>query len=149
MNLQRSLRGPGPAELVAITLALLLAGCFGPPKTGIASDSLVVTEVEQGLALDAADSPERAAARTEIRRQAAAAEALPDPNGDQAGSMSHLAARPEPRSVAEVRAIEAELALVAERRASATDAAEIAALEERAEELRRLGAAAQDWPVRQ
>jgi hypothetical protein len=61
---------------------------------------------------------------------------------------AELAARPEPRSATEVAAIEAELALIAEQRAGGVSAGEIAALEARARELRRLVAAGEDVPLR-
>jgi hypothetical protein len=55
--------------------------------------------------------------------------------------MQALAARPEPRSLYDADAVEAELRLIAERRSAAADPAEIAALDARARELRRLSAA--------
>jgi hypothetical protein len=61
---------------------------------------------------------------------------------------AQLAARPEPRSAAEVAALEAELEQVAQRRAESADPREIAALEERARELQLLAAAAKAWPLR-
>ncbi len=108
-------------------LALALAGCtapgFGPRIAATQSDSLVVAEPP------AAGQP--APATT-----AAAPAIAPAP------SFAELAARPEPRSVADVAAIEAQLDLVAKQRAESADPAEIAALEARAAELQRLAAAA-------
>lgn len=60
----------------------------------------------------------------------------------QADAPQPLAARPEPKSAEEVAAIEAELLLLAERRSASSDRREIAALEARARELRRLAATA-------
>jgi hypothetical protein len=61
---------------------------------------------------------------------------------------AELAARPEPRSVTEAAAIEAELAQLAKQRAGGVSASEIAALEARARELRRLAAAGHDATLR-
>ncbi len=86
-------------------------------------------------------SPERAAALAEMRAEMAAVNASV-PAESPAQQTLRLAGREEPRSLAEVEAIEAELALLAQRRAGAGPG-EIAALEARAGELRRLAAAAQ------
>jgi hypothetical protein len=82
-----------------------------------------------------------------MRAEVEAINARPDPEGPVAQTL-RLAAREEPRSVAEAQAIEAELAMIARRRAAAVDPAEIAALEGRARELRRLNAAEQAGEVR-
>lgn len=128
------------AVLAAALGAFFLAGCMGGPGSGrlASSDPLVVTE--DGIAAGAM-SPERAAAIAEIRAGAAAANASP-PTETAAQQTIRLAAREEPRSLAEAQAIEAELALIAERRAGASPG-EVAALEARAAELRRLAAQTQ------
>ena len=64
-----------------------------------------------------------------------------------APTAAELAARPEPHTAVQAAAIEAELQLIAERRAASADPREIAALEVRAKELKRL-AAAQAGPLR-
>jgi len=86
-------------------------------------------------------SPERAAALAGMRAEMAAVNSTAPAESPVQQTM-RLAGREEPRSLAEVEAIEAELALVAKRRANAGPG-EIAALEARASELRRLAAAAQ------
>jgi len=68
---------------------------------------------------------------------------MPFPDVYQTEQTNRLALRGEPRSVADVQAIEAELSVIAERRAATTDPREIAALEKRAKELRRLALASQ------
>ena len=125
----------------AACLAFLLAGCLGMPSVETAGDPLVITAEGQAAA-PASASPERLAAVADIRARAAAAGASPHPVALQDDRTSRLAARPEPRSVPDVLAIEAELALIAERRAAGAGPAEIAELEARAAELRRLAAAA-------
>jgi hypothetical protein len=99
---------------------------------------------ENGAAL----SPERAAAVAEIRAQAEASEALSFPAAFESSQTARLAEREEPRTVGDVQAIEAELQLIAERRAAASDPAEVAALEARALELRRLAASQQSGAMR-
>jgi len=86
-------------------------------------------------------SPERAAALADMRAEMAAVNATSAAESPVQQTM-RLAGREEPRGLPEVEAIEAELALIAKRRANANPA-EIAALEARASELRRLSAAAQ------
>lgn len=78
-----------------------------------------------------------------MRAKAEAGETMPFPDVYQSEQTNRLALRGEPRSVAEVEAIESELSVIAERRAKATDAREIAALDARAKELRRLALARQ------
>jgi hypothetical protein len=90
-----------------------------------------------------AASPERAAALADMRAQAEAGDTMPFPDAFQAEQSQRLALRDEPRSVPEVQAIQTELALIAERRAATRDPREIAALDARAKELRRLALAAQ------
>lgn len=87
-------------------------------------------------------SPERAAAIAEMRAQAAAGDQMPYPDAFQAEQTARLVVREEPRTLADVQSIEAELTLVAERRAASRDPSEIAALDERARQLRRLALAA-------
>lgn len=119
MNLERRLSVSSPLGLLA--LALVLAGCT-PGGLG------------RGLAL-APSGP--------------LVVAEPGPAGQTpALSPTELAARPEPRSAAEVAAIEAELELVAKQRGGTADPREIAALEARAAELQRLAAAAAAGPIR-
>ncbi len=105
---------------------LALSGCLGVPN------------LKATAALPADVTPERAAAIAEIRAQAAAGDKGHYPNVFQSERTMRLAAREEPLSVADVEAIQVELTLIAEKRAAATDAREIAALEARARELRRL-----------
>jgi hypothetical protein len=120
--------------LVAVSsLALALSGCVGVPGL----------EPEGGPTPIAAASPERAAAVAEIRAQAQAGDAMAFPDAYQSAQTARLALREEPRSIAEVQAIEAELTLIAEQRAATSDAREIAALDAKAKELRRLAMAAQ------
>jgi len=125
-------------------LALLAGGCMAIPGHE-SSDPLVVTE----SGTESAEmTPERAAAVAEIRAQAEASGFLPFQDALQMEQTTRLAARDEPRSVGEVQAIEAELLLIAERRAAASDPAELAALEARARELRRLSANQQPEALR-
>ena len=117
---------------MAISGAILLAiaACQGIPG---------VDPMRQPMASAApAQSPERAAAVAEMRAMAEAGDQMPFPDAFQAEQRARLALRAEPRSVTEVQAIEAELSVIAERRAVATNPREIAALEARAKELRRL-----------
>lgn len=90
----------------------------------------------------AAANPERAAAVAEMRAEAEAGDHMPFPDPYQAAQSKRLALRGEPRSYAEVQAIQAELTLIAARRAAATDPGEVARLDARARELRRLALAA-------
>jgi hypothetical protein len=133
---------PVPALLAATgATGLLLCSCIGAPDLR-SPDPLVVTESTP--ASPAAGTPTaREVATAEMRAAAAAGDDQPYPDVFQPAQTNALAARGEPRSAAEVAAIEAELLRIARRRASASDAAEVAALEARARELRRLAAAAQ------
>ena len=88
-------------------------------------------------------SPERAAAVAQMRANATAGDILPYPDAFQREQTLRLAARPEPRSVMDSEAIQAELASIARREASAVTPQEIAALKARAAELQRLAAQAQ------
>jgi hypothetical protein len=129
-----------PARMVlAIAAGLLLAGCIGAPDLGT-PDPLVVTETSS--AEPAANAPtERELATAEMRAAAEAGDSQPFPDVFQSAQTNALATRTEPRSAGDVAAIEAELLQIARRRASASGPAEIAALETRAQELRRLAAA--------
>ncbi len=121
--------------LPAAGLWLGLSGCLGMPDIHSATTADV--------------SSPRAEAIAEIRAEAAAGDHMPYPDAFRAEQTARLAARDEPLSVADVQAIQTELGLIAERRAATTDAREIAALEARARELRRLVLANQATPVRQ
>jgi len=115
----------------AAFLALLLPGCLGMPEID-----------QQETAAVTAASPERAAAIAEMRAQAAAGDQMPYPDAFQTEQISRLAVRDEPRSLGSVQGIEAELAQIAERRSRSNDPGEIAVLDERARQLRRLALAA-------
>ena len=125
---------------LALLLAIGPAACVGSPDLDRGSDPLVVTEAG-AVGYQPEQPAERAAAVAEMRASAEAGDLMPYPDAFQAAQAARLAARPEPYSVAEAEAIEAELAAIARRRAAATDPAELAALQARAEELRRLAAA--------
>jgi hypothetical protein len=90
----------------------------------------------------ASANPERAVAIAEMRAEAEAGDRMPFPDPYQAAQSRRLALRGEPRSYADVQAIQAELTLIAARRAAATDPHEVARLDARAKELRRLALAA-------
>jgi hypothetical protein len=122
---------PYRAALSAPFLAVLLTGCLGVPDVDQYETAAVT-----------ATSPERAAAIAEMRAQAAAGDQMPYPDAFQAEQTARLVAREEPRSLADVQGIEAELAQIADRRARSNDPSEIAALDQRARQLRRLALAA-------
>jgi hypothetical protein len=127
------------ATLIGAAAALaLLGGCVAHPPMA-SGDPLVVTE--ETAAAPAAD-PERTEAVAEMRALAEAAAEGPPPEVTQVEQPARLATRPEPKSAAEVAAIEAELTLIAESQAASSDPQEIAELEARARELKRLAAAA-------
>jgi hypothetical protein len=117
-----------------MSAALVLSGCVGGPGEK-STDSLVITEETAPV------SPARAQAIAEMRAEVAAINERP-PAESPAEQTLRLSRRAEPRTMAEVEAIEAELALIAQRRAGASPS-EVAALDTRAAELRRLAAAAQ------
>lgn len=124
----------------AAALVLLLCGCVGAPHLGGTGGPLVITEA--GPAAPASDAAlTRAQVVRQQRAEARAAAEAPDV------STATLLARPEPRSAAEVAAIEAELDLIARRQAQSADRREMAALEARARELQRLVAAAEAGPL--
>jgi hypothetical protein len=142
MNQRPTRPVPAAGTSLAASLALLLGGCLGAPDLEAGADPLVVTE--GGTVSYAAEpSPERAAAIADMRAQAEAGEAMPDPDVFQSERSTRLAARREPMPVADVLAIEAELAHIARRQQAAVSPAEIAYLKARAAELQRLAAAAQ------
>lgn len=119
----------------------LLCGCVSGPALQSPGDAVIVTEA--GLAeMPSEAQSARAAAVAEMRMQAEAAGGMRFPPAYQTEQSRRLATRQEPKSMAEVAAIEAELAAIAARRGAA-DPAEVAALEARARELRRLVAAKQ------
>jgi hypothetical protein len=109
----------------AALLCAATGGCLGLP------------DLDKVAAVPPNATP-RAAAIAEMRAEAAAGDRMPYPDAFQSEQTTRLAAREEPLSTAEVEAIQAELALITERRAATSDAREIAALEARAKELRRL-----------
>ena len=144
MNLQRR-QWLVPLIGATVGLGLLVGGCVGPrggaaPDVSLAGADPALTQAEAELT--------RAAIVADIRARAEAAGGRPYSAADDAARTAALAARPEPRSVQEVAAIQAELLLIAELRAGALDPQEIAALEARERELRRLFAAAQAGEVR-
>lgn len=127
------------ALLPASGLALALAGCVG---------GLPAFDPEATSSVEPARNPERAAAVAEMRAQAASGDSMPYPDVFQSAQVTRLAVREEPRTVQDVQAIEIELASIAERRAGSRDATEIAALDARARELRRLVLAASNGNLR-
>jgi hypothetical protein len=114
-------------------LAVMFAGC---------SSMSVLRPPAEPVAIASTD-PERAAVIADMRAKAEAGDTMPFPDVYQTEQTNRLALRGEPRSVAEVQAIEAELSVIAQRRAATKDPSEIAALEKRAKELRRLALASQ------
>src|SRR5262245_49167742 len=134
MNPQGDLSAPRFARFLgALTLAAALAGC---------STLSVLRQPAEPVAV-ASTNPERAAVIADMRAKAEAGDAMPFPDVYQTEQTNRLALRGEPRSVGEVQAIESELSVIAERRARTTDPREIAALDARAKELRRLALARQ------
>ena len=130
-----SRRVPARAGAIA-ALLLALGGCLGPPD--LDADPLVVTEA--GAPLRPAVPPERAAAVAEMRAKARAGEEAAYPDAFRSDRLRRLATREEPRPVAEVEAIQRELAALAREQQSASTPEELALLEARAAELRRLAA---------
>jgi hypothetical protein len=82
-----------------------------------------------------------------MREKGAAAESAGFPPAFQADRTRRFAAREEPRAVFEAEAIEAELAAIGARPENLSSPGEIAAMEARAKELRRLRAEAQAGSV--
>ena len=146
MNRQRQQR-LAPIIWAMAVLGLVTGGCVGArgglapgPSQAVTDPALAGPEAEAELA--------QAAVVADMRADAEAARQAPDVSVTPAQRTAQLAARPEPRRIEEVAAIQAELLLIAERRASTFDPQEIAALEARERELRRLFAAAQAGEVR-
>jgi hypothetical protein len=121
----------------ACGLALALSGCMGRP------------DLTASTAPTATFSPERAAAIAEMRAMAEAGDSMPYPDAFQTEQTARLVTRPEPHDVIDAQAIETELALIAEQRAKARDPSEIAALDERARQLRKLALSAGAGGLRQ
>ncbi len=122
-------------------LGLALGGCTAVPGMRAATEPVVVTET--GIATLEASAAESEATVNAAALDAPAADIVTPPE-----TAAAPATRPEPRSAAEVAAIQAELELLAERRSAGASGRELAVLEARAEELRRLIAAAQAGPLR-
>jgi hypothetical protein len=141
MNRIRNGRVPIVATALSTALAPLITGCIGPDLNATA-EPLVVTEGGT-VSYVKPQSPERAAVVTDIRLQAEAGEHMPYPDVFQSEQRARLAARAEPRSVAEAEAIQLELAAIARRRQAAVSRRELAELDRRAAILRRLAAEAQ------
>jgi hypothetical protein len=114
------------ATPAVICLGLVLGGCLRSPHLG------------QSSTVPANVSPERAAALAEMRAQAEAGDAMPYPNVFEPEQTARMIARGEPRTVVDAQSVETELALIAEQRAKARNPGEIAALDARARELRKL-----------
>jgi hypothetical protein len=129
------------------SICLVLGGCLGAPDFAARSDPLVVTEAGT-VSYAEPRSPERMAAVAEMRARGEAGDAMPYPDVFQSAQTARLAAREEPRPVADADAIEGELAAIARRQAAAISPTEIAALKARAAELRRLAAEAQAGALR-
>ncbi len=124
--------------LVGAILCAALSGCLGMPD--LSSTGAVPTDSEA--------AKERAAAVAEMRAEAADVDQLPYPDAFRAEQTMRLAAREEPLTETQVEAIQTELAAIAARRDRTTDTQEIAALETRARELRRLMLRSGDEQVR-
>ncbi len=139
MNSKRNRAAPFLTGLIpAVVLCTAMSGCFGIPDVR-----------PESTAIGADPGTPRAAAIAEMRAEASAGDSTPYPDVFQVEKAKRLAAREEPLGVQEVDAIQAELALIAQQRAATTDAREIAALEARARELRRLVLRSGTEPVRQ
>ena len=121
----------------AFGLALALSGCMSRP------------DLTASTAPTATISPERAAAIAEMRAMAEAGDSMPYPDAFQTEQTARLVTREEPHDVIDAQAIEIELALIAEQRAKARDPSEIAALDERARQLRKLALSAGAGGLRQ
>ena len=130
MNLGRSWLVPA----LSILLAALASACVGPDTD---ADPGVIAEPGAGPAVGEGDA-ERAMAVAQMRERAEGGGDLPYPDVFQREQMLRLASRPEPRGLSTVEALEAELAEIGRRQAAAVSDAELAALQARAAELRRL-----------
>jgi hypothetical protein len=124
-----------------------MLGIVGPALTFAGCSSLSPLNRQAEPVSVTATSPERAAVIADMRAKAAAGDAMPFPDAYQSEQTNRLALRGEPRSVQDVQAIEAELAVIASQRSATTDPRELAALDKRAKELRRLALASQ--PLRE
>jgi hypothetical protein len=120
-------------------MALGFVVCACTPDLEQSADALVVTETGV-VGYSGPQSPERAAAVAEMRQNAEAGVLLPYPDVFRTEQVVRLAARPEPRPLSQAEAIAAELAAIARRQSGAISQQELAALEARAAELRRLAA---------
>jgi hypothetical protein len=123
--------------VTAAGLAVALMGCMSRPDLTASTEPTVTV------------SPERAAAIAEMRAMAEAGDSMPYPDAFQTEQTARLITREEPHDVIDARAIETELALIAEQRAKARDPSEIAALDERARQLRKLALSASAGGLRQ
>jgi hypothetical protein len=108
-----------------------------------ACSSLSALTPPEAPAAFATTNVERAAVIADMRAKAEAGDTMPFPDAYQSEQTNRLALRGEPRSVQDVQAIEAELAVIASQRSATTDPRELAALDKRAKELRRLALASQ------
>ncbi len=131
--------------LAAGGMVLVLAGCMGQPNLDSSADTRVVTAAD---APSPDVTPERAAVVAEMRGRAEMVEATAYPDAFRGGRTRELAARPEPRSVSDVAAIQAELAAIARQKQGQVSPQELALLEARARELRRLAAQSQPGTIR-
>src|SRR4051812_11286627 len=113
MNLRAGGAAPCRRGTAAIS-CLMLAVCGCSSMRGLET-------VGPAAGSSAPMSPERAVAIAEMRAEAEAGDRMPFPDPYQAAQSRRLALRGEPRSYAEVQSIQAELTLIAARRAAATD----------------------------
>ncbi len=113
---------------VIVGPALALCGCFGIPDIQAAGDPLGGPGA----------SPERSAAVAEMRAEAAEGDHMRYPPVFQEDQVTRLAARSEPMSTAEADSLKAELEAISTARQATTDTTQIALLDAREEELRRL-----------
>jgi hypothetical protein len=134
MNSRAGRTAPCLKGLASISCLLMgLCACSGMRAADTRGEPVVAS---------AAVSPERAVAIAEMRAQAEAGDNMAFPDPFQAEQTRRLALRGEPRTTEDVQAIQAELSLIAARRSAATNPQEIARLDARAKELRRLALAA-------
>jgi hypothetical protein len=140
------MKGASGRVVPCLPLAILLAAaaCRMVPDVDRPSEP-VAAETKVGAN---GSSAARDAAVADMRARAKATEALPYPSAFAASRNSRLAARSEPRPVADVESIKAELAAIGKRRQNPVSATELAALDARAATLRRLLAATQSGALR-
>ena len=136
-----------PVRSTVAALALALSACQMAPDVDAPSGAAAAPPAVIGAA-KAKDSAQRAAAVAEMRSRGAAAETQPYPDAFAATRNARLAARPEPRSVADTATIKTELADIARRQQGAISPAEIEALKAREAVLRGLLAQAQAEALR-